>query len=434
MARPIACTLVAGAIAGGVVIPGIAWGQANTLLLPSETANTLYDRGHNISVAERPRPEYDPLGIRLGSFVATTQLSTSWAYSSNVFNDNTNRRADSLLILQPYVGIYSDWKAHQAQLVATGDLRRYANTTIRNQNAWSLAPSGRLDISDALKVRVEGQVERGYESPFSGDVIANLTVPSRFLHSSLATRAVYGVGRSRISTALERNAYSFDDLVFADGTVRQQNYRDRVGYKGSLTYEYGFSPSVSLYARAEADRLRYSFLSFGQPNRDSNGYRLLGGANFDLAGVARGTIGIGYGVRNFDASYLYQNLRGFSAEARGDWFPSELTTVSFQLQRVLSDTELTNVGAMWTNRAHVSVDHELLYNLILTGMVEAERRDYPQRQLATNVYQGEIGARYQARRGLGFQAAIGYGSSRPARGLANSFDELRARVSVILRR
>ena len=76
--------------------------QTSSLLLPPATSsNDAYDRGHNVSVAERPHPEYDALGIRVGSFILNPQLSTSLSYSSNVFNDNRNKKSDVFVGFEP---------------------------------------------------------------------------------------------------------------------------------------------------------------------------------------------------------------------------------------------------------------------------------------------------------------------------------------------
>lgn len=395
----------------------------------------MYDRGHNISVVERPRPEYDPIGVRFGSFVVNPQLITSLGYTSNVFNDNNNRKGDAFVALEPYVTAASDWSVHQLRLTAAGDLRRFATQTVRNQDAWYVQGQGRVDVTSDTSLRFDAQVDRTFESPFSADVVANLTVPSRYLHNMVSGRAIFGAGQSRLTAEVERNSYTFSPVEFADGIERSQRYRDRVGVATSLTYELGFSPSLSSYVRVELDRNDYDTLAFGQPNRDSVGYRAVIGSNFDLAGVARGTIAVGYSDRSFSASGLYPNARGVSAEARADWFPSELTTVGVLLQRRLIDADLVNAGTSWESRARVTLDHELLYNLIVTIGAEANRREYPASARRTNQYRAEINSRYQITRWLGLSGDVGYGSSRPSgANLGNPFDELRARLSLRIRR
>ena len=421
----------------GMVAPCVAMAQTSSLLLPSATTSSdEYDRGHNISVTERPHPEYDALGVRLGSFIVNPQLTSSIGYSDNVFNDNSNKKSDVYSSFEPYVNVASDWSVHQLRLTGAADIRRFAKQTLRDQDAWNVQGSGRVDVTRDFTVRLDAQADRTYESPFSADVVANLTVPSRYLRTFLGTRTIYDTGRSRLIGTVDRTSYDFSSVQFADGVVRDQGYRDRVTYAGTGTYELGFTPSLSLYARLEADRNNYrTARAFELPNRDSNGYRAVFGSNFDIAGVARGTVGIGYSYRSFDASGTYRNTSGMSVEARADWFPSELTSVGVLVQRRLIDVDLTNVGSSWDNRIRVTVDHELLYNMIVTIGGEVSKREYPERSTSTNVYRAEVGSRYQVTRWLGLDANIGYGSNKPSgAGLGNPFDELRARFSIRIRR
>ena len=406
------------------------------MLPPATSSGDVYDRGHNVSVTERARPEYDALGVRVGSFIVNPQLTSSVGYSDNVFNDNGNKRSDVYASLEPYVNLASDWSVHQFRLTGAADLRRYATQSLRDQNAWNVQATGRVDVTSALNVRLDGQLDRTYESPFSSDVVANLTRPSRYRRSFVGTRTTYDAGRSRVIATLDRTSYDFSSIRFGDGSVRDQGYRDRTSYSGTTTYELGFSPSLSVYARAEADRNNYDVdRAFGAPNRDSNGYRAVVGSNFDIAGVARGTIGVGYSYRHFDARETYRNTQGLSVEARADWFPSELTSVGILLQRRLVDVDLTNIGTSWENRIRVTLDHELLYNLILRFGGEVGQRDYPERDVSTDIYRAELSSRYQMTRWLGLEANIGYGSSRPSQdGLGRPFDELRGAVSVRVRR
>lgn len=410
--------------------------QTSSLLLPPATSsNDAYDRGHNVSVAERPHPEYDALGIRVGSFILNPQLSTSLSYSSNVFNDNRNKKSDVFVGFEPYIAATSDWSVHQVRLVAAGDLRRYASQSLRNQDAWYVQQNGRIDVSSNITARIDTGVSKVYESPFSSDVVANLTVPSRYLNTNAAAQLTYDSGQSRVVGTISRNRFDFSDIRFGDGSRRSQRYRDRSALGGTLTYELGFTPSLSFYARGEIDRNDYDTLSFGQPNRDSTGYRAIVGSNFDIAGVARGTVGIGYSYRDFDAQGVYRNTKGFSVEARGDWFASELTTVGVLLQRRLVDVDLANVGSSWDNRVRVTVDHELLYNMIVTIGAEIAKREYPERSVSTDVYRVEASSRYQVTRWLGLSADVGYGSNQPnGTGLGNPFNELRGRVSIRIRR
>ena len=64
---------------------GLVWhGAAEAQLAPAETiwstnfaqgGNGSYDRGANVSVRQRPRPEYDALGIHTGGFMVYPKMN-----------------------------------------------------------------------------------------------------------------------------------------------------------------------------------------------------------------------------------------------------------------------------------------------------------------------------------------------------------------------
>lgn len=410
-----------------------AHAQISSLIAPAY--DPVFDRDRNQSVTERPRPGYDALGIRLGSMVANLGMSVRGEYSSNVYTDNTNKIADASLNISPLAAIESNWANHSVRLSATGNFRRYATQTLANQNAWSLSARTRVDVTRDLEIFVNGQVERQVESPFSDDLVANLTVPSRFMHKALAANIVYVRGRSRITLTADVNDYQFKDILFATGNVRSQKNRDRTTYRTAAIYEYAVSPSLSAYGQILLDRHDYKApLDIGRPNRDSTGWVLQGGANFDLAGLARGSIGVGYSRRNFTATQFYTSASGISVQSKVEFFLSQLTTFGMTAQRQLQDNSLGDGAAQWDMRGRLFADHELLRNMIVSASVEVGSRKYINFDSQTDFVDAGLSAQYQATRNLALNAAVHYGSSTP-KGIALSrpFDQFRVSGGVSLR-
>lgn len=427
--------LLGGALGASLFFAnGTAHAQTQSVLI-QPAIDPDYNRGRNVSVLERPHPDYDALGIRLGSFYLYPSLAAGPVLTNNVYLDDGNKKADVYASFQPVLSVNSDWSNHRLNLVAAGDLRRYATQSLKNQNAWYVDGQGRIDVHSDVKVQLDAQIDKTYESPYFEDVVANLTVPSTFLRTYGAVTATYVPGRSRLIATADVSKYAFNTLRFADGSSRDQAYRDRTLYRGAVSYEYALSPSVAVYGQAAYDTTNYVTLApNNHPNRDSTGFSLTAGTNFDLAGLARGSIGIGYSRRHYNATQVYPVAQGVSAQAKVELFPDELTTVLILAQRQLQDVSLSSSGAFWNNRVYVNVDHELLSNLIVSANIEAVRRQYVESRLYTDVYQFQTGGRYQANRRLGFNAELAYGQGRPSGlGLGNPFKELRATIGVRIR-
>lgn len=429
--RPVAGALLMAALLFGS-LP--AWAQSATTLI-QPVISPEYRRDRNISVLERPHPDYDPLGYRLGSFLLNPSLTLSPGITSNVYTDNENKTGDIFLIAEPILRATSDWSVHRVVLEASGDLRRYGKAKVRNQNGWDVSAAGRLDISQDLIVEASVEGGRRFESPFSDDVVANTTNISSYLHSLASLKASYTVGRTRLVGAWDRSTYDFNEVTFSDRPARDQRFRDRTTNRLTGIVDYALSPSLSVYGELILDQNDYPFLLInGDPNRDSRGYALIGGTNFDLAGLMRGSIGAGYSRRNYKSS-LYPDASGLSVQAKVDFFPTPLTTVGVTAQRQIQDAGLGGAGAYSDNRATIRIDHELLENLLLTLDGDAARRSYFELDQYTNVWSAGFAARFQMTRAFSIGGNIRYGSSRPhGENLGNAFDEFRAIVSVRIRR
>jgi hypothetical protein len=417
-----------------IFVPAMAHAQSTTTLI-QPVISPDYGRDRNVSVLERQHPDFAPLGYRLGNWILNPSLTVSPGVTNNVYNDNDNRQSDAFVIVEPNLRISSDWAVHRLILEATGDLRRYAQASVRNQDGWKIDASGRLDVSQDLFIEASGTVGRRFESPFSDDVINNTTNVSSYLQSLAYVKASYTVGRTRLVGAVDRSSYTFNRVTFADRPARDQRSRDRTMDRLTGIIDYALSPSLSMYGQIVLDRNEYdALIENGQANRDSTGYMFVGGVNFDLAGLMRGSIGTGYSRRDYK-SEIYPDASGLSVQAKVEFFPTPLTTVGFTAQRQIQDAGLGGAGAYLDNRATMRVDHELLENLVLTLDGDVARRSYEELDQRTDVISVGAAARFQMTRGLSFGGNIRYGSSTPnGNNLGNAFDEFRAIVSVRIRR
>ncbi|HET7609147.1 MAG TPA: outer membrane beta-barrel protein, partial [Gammaproteobacteria bacterium] len=63
------------------------------------------DAYSRIPVGDRPHPEYDPIGYRVGSVFIYPKLSGGVIYNSNVFASHRNPRADFAALISPELTI-----------------------------------------------------------------------------------------------------------------------------------------------------------------------------------------------------------------------------------------------------------------------------------------------------------------------------------------
>ena len=143
---------------------------------------------------------------------------------------------------------------------------------------------------------------------------------------------------------------------------------------------------------------------------------------------------MGYAERNYN-SPLYKDVGGLSVEAKVEYFPTELTTFGLGLRRVIEDSNIGNVNAYFDNRGSIRVDHELLRNLILNGIVEFAQQDFIGSTQKTTFYRGSGGARYFINHLLGLQFQLSY-IKRDTTGedLGQKFNEFRGQLTLVVQR
>ncbi|HEX7820399.1 MAG TPA: outer membrane beta-barrel protein [Sphingobium sp.] len=410
-----------------------AWSQESLLIEPSLPPD--FDRGRNISVTQRERPDYDPIGIRAGSFNVFPQLSASLGYSDNIYYSTKNTAKDGFIQLSPSVLVNSDWSRHSLRLRAGSQIQRYFSETRRNQTPWDFAALGTLEMGESLRLTPEVQIEKDFETPFSGETTADNAVLSSYVRKYAGLRGEYSGGQTKLSLAVNNTNFQFDDIVRQSGAVFDQGNRDRNIFRVSGQAQYAFTPSVAAYAQLGYAHTVYDEdLQLGVPNRDSDGYTATAGFNFDLSGLLRGTIGLGYSRRNFRAD-LFRDIDGFSAEGKLEYFPSDLTTITLAARRVIEDSNLGSTSGFFDNRASLRVDHELRRNVIVNLLGEVARQDYVDSAAAVDVYRISGGGVLMSSNWLSFNLNVAYtgrNSNNPLVG--QDFNEFRGQIGIVLKR
>src|SRR5258708_7184065 len=98
------------------------------------------------SVLQRARPDYDPLGIRLGSFLAYPTARLAETFDSNVFATTNGTKNDFYTTLNPGIAVRSDWNVHSVAFQASSETKRYASLVSENVTNFLVNGNGRLDI------------------------------------------------------------------------------------------------------------------------------------------------------------------------------------------------------------------------------------------------------------------------------------------------
>jgi hypothetical protein len=395
-----------------------------------------YSRGRNTSVTERARPDFQAGGIRSGAFLVYPRVEAGIAYTDNVFGSGVDEKSDTYFTVNPSVTVRSNWSRHSLNLEGGARLRRYSEEDTADQDGLYAEADLRLDANRTFQLFTGAAIRQLYEEPSSSGYPDDVTEAVEFVQSGVYGRGVFAAAaRVRMILAGDYHEFDFEDSRNFAGAVIDQDGRDQAIWRVSARGEYGLTPETSLFLQATYSESRYEedFL-FGLPARDGEELRVLAGASFDLTAVTRGSIGVGLVEHDYDSA-LYGKLDGVVADARVEYFPTGLTTLTLTASRSVYDSVIGPSGGYFSNGVGLRVDHELLRNLLLNAEAGYRKNDFDSIDREDEITSFTAGARYLANRSIGVGAAVSH-VERDSSGLlqGRSFDETRAMLTLVAQR
>ncbi|MCX8102448.1 MAG: outer membrane beta-barrel protein [Geminicoccaceae bacterium] len=347
----------------------------------------------NVTVEERRRPQFDPLGIRAGGFLIFPRLQLGLEYDSNVFATENNEEDDFGLLIRPGLSINSQWSRHALNLTAFGDFALYEEFDENNYQDFGASVDGRLDItrsdvlngSLSLARRHEGRDDP--ESTRAGDIRQYFDGLARLAYRKEFTR-VFGV----IGGSIGR-------LDYIEGNF-DEDVRDRNTYGIDLRVGYEISPRFDVFVQGDYSITKYDRnrdnAGFEQ---DSTGWGISVGTAIDFTGLLFGEASVGFIRRDYDDGDL-DDINGPGAAVNLTWNVTTLTSILFDASSAIVETTQFGASGNLRSTAGVEVQHELLRNLILIGRLGLQRDDFEGIDRTDHTFRARAGARYLLNRNL----------------------------------
>ena len=96
-----------------------------------------YGTAPGVTVASRVRPDFDPPGVRVGSFLLRPQWAEGLGYDDNVFGSSGGGRGSWLVGTHPSLLIGSDWSRNSLGGYVGVDDLRYLDQPRQSQTNWT---------------------------------------------------------------------------------------------------------------------------------------------------------------------------------------------------------------------------------------------------------------------------------------------------------
>lgn len=365
------------------------------------------------SVYERARPDYDVRGGRSGSFLFKPTLDVAGSYDSNIFAQESGETDDFIARIKPGFDLSSDWNNNALSFFGNADFGRYADNTRENYEDIWLGANGRIDISRGTSLSANigwSDLHEDRGSPDALGVQANQTTYSTFT-------AGIGFLRDEALISLAINAdytdQDYDDVALIGGGTLNNDDRDRQLYSGDVRFGYEIDQYYEAFIRVSANRVEYdNSQEDGGPQRNSDGYEIVGGAAFDITGTSQGEIFAGYINQEYDSDTL-EDIGDFTFGASLLWNPTGLTSIRGAVSRTVTETIVADVdstGALAQASGilgtvfDLQLEHELQRNVLLKGTATYIKQNFENTVRDDDLFNASLGASYLINRNFSFDA------------------------------
>ena len=371
-----------------------------------------YDRGQNVSVVDRPRPDYQAMGIHAGGFMVYPSMAVSATYDDNIYalpagfpipTGLSGPRGDEIYTIAPQVNFKSTWSRDSLAGYARVSQDIYGDHSNEDATQYGAGLSGRVDLGSTTTV--SAGVDYGHYTSPRGAATTGVTVKRvQFDFTALNAEIAHEFNRVRISGRYDHQIYGYQNGESVSGGVVQETLFNHTVDIGTGKAEYAISPDTALFVEAAFNQRRYSDSPIF--NQDSHGYDFGGGVNFDISHLIRGEIQVGYLDQTYHANS--GDVKGLSTRTKVQWFPSELTTATLTVLRTVNDSLIIGSAGYLSTTATAQVDHELLRNVIISGNILSAEDQYQGLSRTDDRWGGGVTANWLLNRHIGLTLGYAY--------------------------
>lgn len=333
--------------------------------------------GRGETVENRPRPEYDPLGIHAGSFLIFPSVGVEEQYQTNIYYTPSDETDDFITRILPGVTAQSTWSNHSLRLQTGADVGIYADNSDEDYQDYFVDGTGRIDIRRSTNLTLNAGYAHDHESRASPDDPGTGKEPTQIDIYSAAARFYHTFGRINARLTGTATRFTYDDVDLAAGPGKLINHdRDRNEYTGALRVGYEIVPSYEAFVQGTYNVREYDGDETGTGiNKDSHGYEVAAGVALDLTGVLFGELFVGYLSQDYDSSSL-DDFSGVGGGGQLTWNVTRLTTITGTASSAVRETDVAGASGSLVTAGEINVDHELLRNLLIGADARVTRDDF----------------------------------------------------------
>jgi len=316
------------------------------------------------SVSKQPRPEYQPIGIRLGqflsfwdspfsaqtipdpaltplrpgaspknsamglrdsqvdSFLLQPSLEADLVFDDNLFRVAQNADTEKIYILRPTLTLASDWLNHALTAQIGGELGRHQDFSGEDYNDFFISAGPRIDVDEYTVLNLK----LGYASTHvaRGSTDDQLEGAEPSIDTALTVQADWRYQSDKYSTRL---LYDFLQSDAKDNGAIERDFLDLRSHTWVFRQGYEFTAGTTVWLQPGLELVDYqqSRDDTGLV-RDNQGWTLLAGLTIDRSAVSFLELGLGAMSRSFEQDGQ-DDFLGLVYQGRLLWNISPLITL-----------------------------------------------------------------------------------------------------------
>lgn len=357
------------ALAGATAFGWIAQARAQTaMLFPSGVAG--YDQELGVTVQSRLRPQYDPDGVRVGSFVIRPELDQTLFNNSSV--NGTPGSGSWGSQTGASVAVQSDWARDSLGGTIGVDHQQFFDLADESYTDWNVGLGGGYTLGDHQLTAAYSH--QAYHQ--LGTAIGSIQSEAPVLDQTDTARFGYEVdlGRFEIMPDLSLSAYRFGDAT-VDGATFNQDFLNRDVIEGGVTTRFTATGSSGVIVMVRGMHSQYVTPQRSQPSNNSTSFQALVGVDYQAVDVWRYSVLAGIETRSFEAPQ-YSSRTAPIIEASAVWSPTAVLTLTGTLSRIIQDPETASTAGYILTQGSLVLDYELRRDVLLQGRTSVQDAQY----------------------------------------------------------
>lgn len=321
------------------------------------------------NVEERPRPDYDPKGLRLGDFVFFPRLSMSSQYSDNIYAASSDAVSDLIWRVQPDLRFAALWPNDKLELSAFGGITRYTDHSSENTDTYGVSSAGMFSIHDSTSV--SGNIDLRHEALPRESILSSPGTlhPVEYNQGSAHVELTHTLGNLQLTGFGDWLRLAYQNNIAPDGSSVFEKDRNFQTLSEGVRGDYAIGVDTSVFVSGRLFTTDYQQTPPAVVyDRSSNGYEVTGGIRIHETDVLSGDIGAGY----LKAHYPHiggQDVGTLALHVALAWYPTLLTTVKLRIGRAVEQAPMEISSGYLVTRYRLEVDHELRRNVVLSMAV-----------------------------------------------------------------